>query len=187
MNLVDMVESQIIASVKNEEDLEYALTSNVNIVFLLTGNLMTASGYINKLRQANKYVFIHMDFIDGLSNSRNAINYVAENWKPTGIITTKSQIVKMANEVGLKTIQRIFLLDRGAVNKGIEMVKSCKPDAVEIMPAVIPKIIDQLSSAIPYPIIAGGLIDHISEVHNALEAGALAVSTGDHDMWNHDL
>lgn len=187
MKLVDMVESQIIAAVKNEEDLELALSSNVNMVFLLTGNLMTASGYIEKLKGAGKHVFIHMDFIDGLSNSRNAINYVAEHWKPTGIITTKSQIVKMANEAGLKTIQRIFLLDRGAVNKGIEMVKSCKPDAVEIMPAVIPKIIDQLSGAIPYPIIAGGLIDSISEIHDALEAGALAVSTGDHEMWNFNL
>lgn len=187
LKLVDMVESQIIAAVKSEEDLEYALTSKVNIVFLLTGNLMTASGYIEKLRNADKHVFIHMDFIDGLSNSRNAINYVAEHWKPTGIITTKSQIVKMANEAGLKTIQRIFLLDRGALNKGIEMVKSCKPDAVEIMPAVIPKIIDQLSEAFSYPIIAGGLIDNIAEVNNALEAGALAVSTGDHEMWNFDL
>lgn len=187
MRLIDMVESQMIASVKNEEDLQHAIDSNVNIVFLLTGNLMTITGYIEQLRQAGKYVFIHMDFIDGISNSRNAINYVAKNWRPTGIITTKTQIVKMANEAGLKTIQRIFLLDRAAVNKGIEMVKSCKPDAVEILPGVIPKLIDQLSSEIDYPIIAGGLIDDISEVHQALESGALAVSSGNPKMWNYNL
>ncbi|MDW0116141.1 hypothetical protein QTL97_04285 [Sporosarcina thermotolerans] len=39
MKLVDMVESQMIASVKSEEDLQHALTSNVNIVFLQTGKV----------------------------------------------------------------------------------------------------------------------------------------------------
>lgn len=187
MKLVDMVESQMIASVKSEADLQPALNSNANIVFLLTGNLMTIADYIQQLRAADKHVFLHLDFIDGLSNSKNALNYVAEYWNPTGIITTKSHIVKMANEVGLKTIQRIFLLDWGAINKGIEMVKSCKPDAVEILPGIMPKIIDQLSRELDFPIIAGGLITDISEVYAALEAGALAVSSGNPDMWNFDL
>lgn len=187
MRLVDMVESQMIATVNNEDDLQLALTSNANIVFLLTGNLMTIADYIKQLKQAGKYVFIHLDFIDGISNSKNAISYVAEFWNPTGIITTKSNIVKIANEVGLMTIQRIFLLDRAAIKKGVEMVKSCRPDAVEILPGIMPKIIDQLSSELNYPIIAGGLITEISEVHEALKAGALAVSSGDPEMWNYDL
>lgn len=187
MRLVDMVESQIIASVHNEKDLQRALGSNANIVFLLTGNLMTIAGYIKQLKEANKYVFIHLDFIDGISNSKNALIYVAEFWNPTGIITTKSHIVKMSHEVGLMTIQRIFLLDRSAIQKGIEMVKSCRPDAVEIMPGIMPKIIDELSTELNYPIIAGGLITQISEVHDALQAGALAVSSGDPEMWNFDL
>lgn len=182
-----MVESQIIASVKSEDDLQAALTSNSNIIFLLTGNLMTIADYINQLRNAGKKVFLHLDFIDGLSNSRNAINYVAKYWKPTGIITTKSHIVKIANEVGLKTIQRIFLIDRAAISKGIEMVKSCQPDAVEILPGIIPKIIDELSRELDYPIIAGGLISDVAEIHAALEAGALAVSSGNIKMWYFDL
>lgn len=187
MTLVDMVESQIIASVTNEEDLKSAINSKSNIVFLLTGNLMTIADYITQLKKANKFVFVHLDFIDGISNSKNAISFVAEHWQPTGIITTKSHIVKFANEIGLKTIQRIFLLDRSAVFKGIEMVNSCRPDAVEVMPGIMPKIIDQLSAELDYPIIAGGLIDNISEVHQALQSGALAVSSGNSEMWNFDL
>ncbi|TQR20369.1 glycerol-3-phosphate responsive antiterminator [Psychrobacillus vulpis] len=187
MSLVDMVESQMIASVTNEEDLKYALESKANIVFLLTGNLMTITNYISQLKKAGKYVFVHLDFIDGISNSKNALTFVAENWKPTGIITTKSHIVKIANEIGLKTIQRIFLLDRSAVSKGIEMVNSCRPNAVEVLPGIMPKIIDQLSTELEFPIIAGGLIDDISEVHQALKSGALAVSSGNPEMWNFDL
>jgi len=187
MNLVDMVDSQIIASVTNEQDLKKAINSGANIIFLLTGNIMTVAEYIRQIKQANKYVFVHLDFIDGISSSKTALTFVAEQWKPTGIITTKSQVVKLAKQVGLLTIQRIFLLDRNAVIKGIEMVNSCHPDAVEVMPGIMPKVIDQLSKSLVFPIIAGGLIDHISEVHQALENGALAVSTGIPEMWNLDL
>lgn len=187
MNLVDMVESQIIASVHNEEDLQCALTSQANIVFLLTGNLMTTADYVKELRQAGKEVFIHLDFIDGVSNSRSALEFVAKFWNPTGIITTKGHIIKTAKEAGLMTIQRIFLLDGNAVTKGIEMVRSSRPDAVEIMPGIIPKVIDKLSRKLEYPIIAGGLISEVSEVHEALEAGALAISSGNPKMWQLDL
>ncbi|MCM3357946.1 glycerol-3-phosphate responsive antiterminator [Psychrobacillus sp. FSL K6-4046] len=187
MSLVDMVESQIIAAVTNEQDLKQAITSKANIVFLLTGNLMTAGEHINKIKQANKYVFIHLDFIDGISSSKTALTFVADQWKPTGIITTKSHVVKLAKEVGLMTIQRIFLLDRNAVTKGIEMVNSCRPDAVEVMPGIMPKVIDQLCTSLTFPIIAGGLIDNISEVHQALENGALAISAGVPEMWNFNL
>lgn len=187
MKLVDMVESQMIASVHNEKDLQAAIKSNANIVFLLTGDLMTLENYVKQLRDAGKHVFIHLDFIDGLSNSKSALNYVAEYWNPTGIITTRSFIVKNAKEIGLMTIQRIFLLDGNAIKKGIEMVKSSRPDAVEIMPGIIPKIIDKLCLELNYPIIAGGLISDVSEVHEALEAGALAVSSGNPEMWNYDL
>lgn len=187
MRIEDMVESQIIASVKSEADLEMALKSNVNIVFLLTGNLLSAERYILQLKEAGKHVFLHLDFIEGLSNSRSAVNFIAEAWKPTGIITTKGNMVKFAKEMNLMTIQRIFLLDRSALYKGIEMVRSCSPDAVEIMPGIIPKIVDQLASELPYPIIAGGLISELQEVHDALRAGALAVSSGNPNMWHFDL
>lgn len=184
MNLVDMVESQIIASVTSDQDLTQAINSEANIIFLLTGNIMTVGEHIHKIKQANKYVFIHLDFVDGISSTKTALTFVANQWKPTGIITTKSHVIKVAKEVGLMAIQRIFLLDHNAVIKGIEMVKSCRPDAVEVMPGIMPKVIDQLSTELVYPIIAGGLIDTISEVHQALENGALAVSTGSPKLWN---
>lgn len=187
MKLVDMVDSQIIASIHNEEDLQFAIKSNANIVFLLTGNLMTIADYVEQLRKAGKHVFIHLDFIDGLSNTRNALNYVADFWNPTGIITTKSHIIKFAKDAGLMTIQRIFLLDGNAITKGVEMVKSSRPDAVEVMPGIIPKVIDKLSLELNYPIIAGGLISEVAEVHEALQAGALAVSSGNPNMWNYDI
>ena len=186
-NIVDLVQSQVIASVKEEADIEKAINSKANIVFLLTGNLINMKDYVERLRKANKQIFIHIDFIEGLSNTKSAIQYIAYTWKPTGIITTKSSLIKYAKEVKLMTIQRIFLIDGAAIAKGIEMSLSCKPDAIEVLPGLMPSIIDRLTRAVNIPIIAGGLISSKNEILEGLEAGALAISSGDPALWNFDL
>ncbi|GIN85101.1 glycerol uptake operon antiterminator regulatory protein [Heyndrickxia sporothermodurans] len=187
MNIVDLVQSQVIASIKNEEDIEKAISSHANIVFLLTGNLLNMTNYLEKLNKANKHVFIHIDFIEGLSNTKSAIKYIAQRWKPTGIITTKNSLIKYAKEEKLMTIQRIFLIDRSAIQKGIDMCRSCKPDAIEVLPGLMPSIIDKLTKEIDLPIIAGGLISSKEEILQGLEAGALAISSGDPNLWKFDI
>lgn len=182
-----MVESQIIASVKDIESLQEAIDSNANIIFLLTGNIMNIEEYINRIKANNKFVFIHLDLIDGLTSSKSGLEYIATKLKPTGIISTKASAIKLAKELGLITIQRIFLIDNAAIKKGIEMANSCSPDAIEILPGVISKIIDTISSKTKFPVIAGGLIDNFDEVHTALQNGALAVSSGNPSMWNSEL
>jgi glycerol uptake operon antiterminator len=187
MQLVNMVESQLIASIKDQKDIDKAIKSSANIAFLLTGDILTVENYIKQLQKAGMYIFIHLDFIEGLSNTKSAIKYIADVWEPTGIITTKINMIKYAKEEGLITIQRIFLIDRAAIEKGIEMVKSCKPDAVEVLPGLMPKVIDQLSRQLKLPLIVGGLIQEKKDILLALEAGALAVSSGNPAMWNFDL
>ncbi len=186
-NIVDLVQSQVIASIKNKNDIDKAITCQSNIAFLLTGNLINMNDYLSKLKQANKHTFIHIDFIEGLSNTKSAIKYIAHTWKPTGIITTKSNLIKFAKEEDLMTIQRIFLIDKSATTKGIEMARSSKPDAIEVLPGLMPSVIDQLTRKISLPIIAGGLIRNKKEILEALESGALAISSGNPSLWNLDL
>ncbi|MFZ3580290.1 glycerol-3-phosphate responsive antiterminator [Virgibacillus sp. DJP39] len=186
-NIIDIVQSQVISSVKKLEDLDKAIKSSSNITFILTGNLTTTKHYIDQLKKANKITFIHIDFIDGLSNTKSAIQYIAETWKPDGIITTKSNLIKYAKEEGLMTIQRLFLIDRNALKKGIDIAHSCKPDAIEVLPGLMPSIIDELTRLTLLPIIAGGLISNKEEIMSGLQAGALAISSGNPELWNLDL
>lgn len=187
MNIVDLVNSQVIASIKNEQDIDKAIACNANIVFLLTGDLLNMTEYLDKLKKANKHVFIHLDFIEGLSNTKSAIKYIAQSWQPTGIITTKGALIKYAKEENLMAIQRIFLIDNSAVKKGIDMCRTFKPDAIEVLPGLMPSIIDQLTKQVDLPIIAGGLINSKDDILQGLEAGALAISSGDSSHWNFDL
>jgi glycerol uptake operon antiterminator len=186
-NMIDLVESQVIVSIREPKDIDKAIKSKANIVFLLTGNLLSVKDYVEVLQNANKQVFVHLDFIDGLANSRSAIEYIAKHIKPLGIITTKSNLIKFAKEFHLMTIQRIFLIDRGAIKKGIEMVNSCKPDAVEVLPGLMPRVIFELTETVETPLIVGGLIANEDEIHNALKAGALAVSVGNPKLWDFDF
>ncbi|MCT1902334.1 glycerol-3-phosphate responsive antiterminator [Oceanobacillus sojae] len=185
--IVNIVESQVIASVKSPEHLDLAAASNSNVVFLLTGDLLTTSDYLDVLKKAGKQTFLHIDFIEGLSNSKNALKYIAEVWQPKGIITTRNSLIKYAKEEGLMTVQRIFLIDKNAMKKGIEMADQYQPDAIEILPGLMPSVIDELTRTTKLPIIAGGLISKEKEILEGLEAGALAISSSDPKLWNIDI
>ncbi|WP_188622643.1 glycerol-3-phosphate responsive antiterminator [Caldalkalibacillus thermarum] len=185
--IVDMVQSQVIAAIHKPELIDEAVGSKANIAFLLTGDLLAIKDYVHRLKSAGMSVFIHFDFIEGLSNHKSAIQYAAREWQPDGIITTRNQLIKAAKEEGLLTIQRIFLIDSSALKRGIELVRSCGPDAIEVLPGLMPRVIYELTEELPIPLIAGGLIKHKEEILEALRAGALATSVGDPKLWHLDL
>jgi glycerol uptake operon antiterminator len=174
---------RIIPAVRKVEDLQAACRSDSPVVFLLIGDLLTVEDYINQVLQAGKKIFLHVDFITGLGGDPIVMKFVAERLRPTGIISTKSHFVKHAKKNGLMAIQRIFLIDTSALEHGIHNIEQSGPDAVEIMPGLIPRVITKLCDTISIPIIAGGLIHDHSEITTALQAGASAVSMGSKRLW----
>ena len=181
--IVDLVEHQTIAAVQAEQDLDDALGSKVNIIFLLTGSIFNIKELVDKIKAAGKQVFLHMEFVEGIAPDKSGVAYVARNIAPTGIISTRSNLIRVAKELELMAIQRIFLIDRNAVVKGIKVVEQSQPDAVEVMPGVMPRVIREITTMTPLPIIAGGLVGTQAEIDEALAAGALAVSVGTKELW----
>ncbi|MNV94542.1 Glycerol-3-phosphate responsive antiterminator [compost metagenome] len=53
------------------------------------------------------------------------------------------------------------------------------------MPGVIPHIIKEVKERSGIPIFAGGLIRSVDDVEQALAAGATAVTTSNHELWQH--
>ncbi|MGG3562362.1 glycerol-3-phosphate responsive antiterminator [Neobacillus rhizosphaerae] len=155
------------------------------VVFLMTGTMLQLPEQVYELKKHNHEVFLHCDFIQGLNpNTKEAIDYIQDVICPDGIISTKGSTIRNANKVGLKTIQRIFVLDTLSLTKSIESCLATKPDAVEIMPGLMPTIISRLVEELPYPIIAGGLIHSKEDAQAALDAGASAVSASNSKIWN---
>ena len=54
---------------------------------------------------------------------------------------------------------------------------------IEIMPGIMPRVIEEIKTKISLPVIAGGLIETKAEVTAALASGAAAVSTGMPELW----
>ena len=173
----------VIAAVKDETGLKECLYSESQIIFLLFGDICSVGRYVEIAKSAGKMVFVHMDLINGLGNKEVAVDFIREHTGVDGIISTKPQLVKRAKELGLFGILRIFVIDSMAFGNIEKQCASLVPDAVEILPGLMPKIIKKLCSTVNVPIIAGGLISEKEEVMNALNAGAVAISVTNQRVW----
>lgn len=176
-------DSPIIAATTDIKYLEDALESPSQIVFLLSGSILNLKAYVDKIKEKGKLVFVHIDLIDGLSKDLSALEFISQTVKPQGIISTKPNLIKHGKNLGLLTIQRLFLIDSIALQSGIASIKATRPDAVEILPGIMPKIISEVKRETRIPIIAGGLIREKSEVIDSLNAGASGISTTNKKVW----
>ncbi|MBR4831637.1 MAG: glycerol-3-phosphate responsive antiterminator [Butyrivibrio sp.] len=177
----------IIAAVKNDEGLAKALLEDVEIVFVLYGDICSIPRIVKDIKSAGKVAMVHVDLITGLNNSKDVcLDYIKNNTEADGIITTKSNLISHAKELGLSTILRYFILDSLALQNIEKQAKSpgIKPDVIEFLPGIVlPKMIKRINKVSRVPVIAGGLIADKEDVMNALDAGAIAISTTNEDVW----
>ncbi|MCR4925298.1 MAG: glycerol-3-phosphate responsive antiterminator [Clostridiales bacterium] len=176
--------SPVIAAVKNDECLEKALKSKCNIIFLLYGNIFNLKKIVESVKRSGKIIFIHLDLVEGFSRDNIALQYINEEIHPDGIISTRSQQIRTAKELGLLTIQRLFIIDSLSIENTIKSASSVSPDAVEIMPGIMPRIISSLSEKIKIPLIAGGLVSSKDDVVSALASNARGVSATSPEVWS---
>ena len=174
----------VIAAVKDEKGLKNAINSDCGIIFLLYGDILTLKDIIKLINKHNKKVFIHLDMITGFANNPIVIDYICDNLEVEGVITTKVNIVKRALEKNISVVQRFFILDSMSLKSALDSIKKVRPQAIEIMPGVIPKVIKRISKELDIPIIAGGLVEKKEEVFEILKNGAMAVSTSDTKIWD---
>jgi len=179
-----ILQNPVIAAVRRVEDLEKALESQVTTIFMLTGDIFNINSIVERIKTARKNTFIHIDFLDGIGRDHTAIDYIARVIKPNGIISTRSSHIKYAREMGLFTIQRFFLIDSLSFDTTIRTVNAEQPDMIEVMPAVMPKVIKKVCQTVGLPVIAGGLVDNKQDIIDVLNAGAVGVSTGKPELWS---
>lgn len=173
----------VISAVSDLKLLKEALKSPSGIIFMLTGDIMNLQGVVKKCREYNKVVFLHLDLIKGFSRDIESLKFIKEYINPDGVISTKTTLLKNARHEGLFIIQRLFMLDSSSLGISIKSAQELRPDAVEIMPGIMPKIIKKTCENLHVPVIAGGLIEDKHEVITALEAGATSISTSRVDLW----
>ena len=184
MNVLALLKNNpVIFAARNDKMLmEVANDDKVDVIFLLKTDILSAKKSVAYAHDRGKKVFVHIDLTDGLGRDEFAVKYMADYVRPDGIITTKTSLIKVAKACGLTTVFRAFLVDSQGLETAINTARKIDSDFVEIMPGVIPEAIKKFA-CLDVNLIAGGLITTKKEVQNALEAGAIAVSTSSSEIF----
>lgn len=173
----------VICAMKDVDEMDHVLESPSEIVFLLTGDILNLGEILRAIKSKNKLAFIHLDLIKGFSKDAKALEYISQKYDFDGVMSTKASLLKTARSYDIFIIQRLFMLDSAAYEMSISSAKSLNPDAIEIMPGIVPKVIRRVKQELNVPIIAGGLIDDKQEVIECLKSGASCISTTKKELW----
>lgn len=176
-------QNPIISAVKNDGELRHALESGCGAIILLFGNALDIGRLVQSVKDSGKLCIVHIDLVEGLSQSTVAVDFLLQSTQADGMISTRPQLVKHAKQKGMFTIQRFFIIDSKALESVKRQLPGCDADIVEILPGVMPKIIAELCKCCKKPLVASGLIKDKEDVVNAISAGAVAVSSTNAEVW----
>ena len=173
----------VIAAVKDDRGLRRCLESESSVVFILYGDICTIRQIVDTVKAAGKLAIVHADLIGGLAPKEVAVDFLKTEAGANGIISTKLPLIHRAKELGIYAVFRFFVIDSMALLNIRKQCGICRPDMVEILPGLMPKILKQICKTSKVPVIAGGLISDKEDVMGALGAGAAAVSTTNQKVW----
>lgn len=182
----DLYENPVIMAIKDGKDLRECLKEEYEdnkVIFVLFGTIETIPTIVDKLKNKGKIVFVHENLIEGLSPSRFSPSFIKKYTNADGIITLRAQNAYEARKFGLLSVFRFFLLDSLSYESVKDSIKNTSSDLLEVLPGVMPKMVTEISKRTSTPLVAGGLIRDKSDVIDALNAGAIAVSSSNYEVW----
>ena len=181
----DLMETTpVIAAVKDDQGLKACCAcEDIRIVFILYGDVCSIGRIVEQVKAAVKTAIVHVELIGGLSAKEVVVDFIRQATAADGIISTKPALIKRGKELGLFTTLRVFVLDSMAFENIQKQMSVARPDTIEILPGLMPKIIHRICRLVKVPVIAGGLISEKEDVVAALAAGAISVSSTNPRVW----
>ncbi|OIJ12325.1 glycerol-3-phosphate responsive antiterminator GlpP [Anaerobacillus arseniciselenatis] len=180
---MDFHGQKTLPAARSIKELEDMLDSNYTYIVLLNSHIGQLKSLVQLAKSKGKKMLLHADLVQGLRNDEYAAQFLCQDVKPAGLISTRKNVVLTAKKHGLISIQRLFLLDSIALESSYKLLETTKPDYIEVLPGVMPHIIKEVYEKTGIPIVAGGLIREKKEVEDALKAGASAVTTSRRELW----
>ncbi|GAA0472452.1 glycerol-3-phosphate responsive antiterminator [Alkalibacillus silvisoli] len=181
---------RVLPAVKQMKEFDKLLESETEVIVLLDTRLSSLKGMVKYAKRASKKVIVHADLIQGLKTDSYGMEYLGQDLKPDGVISTRTNVIQLAKKYKLTAIQRMFLIDSQAIEHNLNLIEQTQPDYVEVLPGVMPHVISDIKTQIDgqnIKIIAGGLIRTQEDVDQAINAGATAVSTSLKELWDFNL
>jgi glycerol uptake operon antiterminator len=178
-----MDNGSVIPAARGFKNLDIALDSDCETIFLLEGELIHLRNIMQSVRRAGKKLFLHIELLKGIKEDEASIHYLARDLMVDGIITTRTSSLICAKKYGLKTVQRGFLIDSHSLHTIIKNAGIGKPDYIELLPGFSYPVITKIKKSLDIDIIMGGFIQEEGLVDAIFNAGAMAISTSDQHLW----
>lgn len=176
---------KVVPAVRKMEDVEKMMASNYEYIIILEVHISRLRPIFKMAEAHHKKLILHLDLIQGLKNDEYATEYICQEYKPFGLISTKGSVIIKARQKGVKSIQRLFLIDSVSIEKSIALLERTQPDYIEVLPGIIPKLIKDIRDRTNKEVFAGGLIDSIEEVKQAYDSGAISITTSNKKLWKY--
>lgn len=173
----------ILPAIRNMKQFDEFLNSSFSYGVILDIHLGQLKGVIKEAQKHGKNMMVHVDLIQGIKHDEYGAEFICQDIKPAGIISTRSNVIAKAKQKKIYAIQRLFLLDTSAMEKSMEFIGKHKPDFIEVLPGIVPSLIQEIKEKTGIPIFAGGFIRTEEDVEKALKAGAVAVTTSNTKLW----
>ncbi len=178
-------EAPVIAAVRESRHVDAALKSPVRALFMMGGSLSEAADITRKAHGAGKAILFHVELVKGLGRDREAIEYLAHHIRPDGVVATKATLLGAARKLGLFSVLQIFMIDTQAYVTGLKNIAAVRPDAIEIMPGLMPRVVAQLRAEFDGPIFTAGLVKLPEEIRALRAAGADGVAISEQTLWEY--
>lgn len=174
----------VIPAIRGYKELELALASPQETLFLLEGELIQLQAIADAVRSAGKKLFLHLDMVKGIKEDEASIHYLARKIGIDGVISTRTSSLLHAKKHGLTAIQRGFLIDSRSVKTIVQMAAQTKPNYIELMPSFAHPMVEAVKRETGRDIIVGGFVHREEELPALFSSGATAVSTSAAALWS---
>lgn len=178
-----MKQHSVIPAIRGFKELELALASESEVIFLLEGELIHLQQIVDRIKQFKKRIFLHLEMVKGIKDDEASIHYLSKIIKIDGVISTRTACLLHAKKYGLCAVQRGFLIDSHSIKTIIHSASQVKPDYIELMPSFAHSKINMIREETGTDIILGGFIDREEDLPVLFAAGAVAVSTSKTGLW----
>lgn len=178
-----LFKDKVIPAIRKIKDFEKVLESGHETIILLESRVSQLQNLVKYAHQYGKKIYVHADLISGLKADKYGIEFLTNNVKVDGIISTRGEVISLVKKQRIVAIQRLFALDSHALDHNLQIWKRVNPDYIEILPAILPGIIKEVQEETGIPIIAGGLIRTEQDVKETIKNGAVAVTTSSNLLW----
>ncbi|MCE5153117.1 glycerol-3-phosphate responsive antiterminator [Staphylococcus hyicus] len=177
------MKTTILPAIRSMKSLEKLTQTDYETCVLLDTHIGHLKSVMQFIHSKHLQPFIHIDLIKGMSHDEYACEYIIQSYKPKGIVSTKTKVIKKAKALGVITIFRVFIIDSHALERSIHLIQRIEPDFVEVLPGIADKVIARIYNETGVKVIAGGLINTEEEVKAAIDSGATYVTTSDESLW----